>query len=192
MVVVARGLMGAALVGALAGCVPSVVTLNWPALRATAPRTIAAPRMAARHGLFSGVALPAELENVDLEDPAAAIRDIVTQALAKNFSLEVLDFDDAKPDLVLEIQTTGFTFAYASAYSLSVDPATVFLTYGGSLKLKDARTNEVLAEGTCQSHPVSALDRNEREQVAETFLAQIRETIEFCSGEYRRRVLGFH
>jgi hypothetical protein len=184
--------MGAALAGALTGCVPSVVTLNWPALRATAPRTIAAPRMAARQTLFNGVALPAELENVEVTDPAGAIRDIVTQALAKSFALEVLEFDDAKPDLVLEIQTTGFTFAYASAYSLSVDPATVFLTYGGSLKLKDARTNEVLAEGTCQSHPVSGLDRDEATQVAETFLSQVRETIEYCSGEYRRQVLGFY
>jgi hypothetical protein len=184
--------MAAALAGALSGCVSSLVTLNWPALRASAPRTIAAPRMAARHGLFGGVALPAELENVELTDPAGAIRDIVTQALAKSFALEVLEFDDAKPDLVLEIQTTGFTFAYATAYSLSVDPATVFLTYGGTLKLKDARTNEVLAEGTCESHPVSGLDSNEREQVAETFLGQVRETIEHCSSEYRRRVLGFY
>jgi hypothetical protein len=184
--------MGAVSLGALAGCMPSAVTLNWPALRATAPRTIAAPRLAARHGLFAGVALPAELENVEVTDPAGAIRDIVTQALARTFRLEVLDFEDARPDLVLEIQTTGFTVAYATAYSLGVDPATMFLTYGGTLKLKDARTNEVLAEGTCESHPVSELDRDEREQVAETFLGQVRQTIDYCSADYRRRVLGFY
>ncbi|HLK89495.1 MAG TPA: hypothetical protein VKZ18_06360 [Polyangia bacterium] len=183
--------MGAVLAGALAGCVPSTVTLNWPVLRATMPRTIAAPRMAARQALFGGVALPEGLDNVEITDPAGAIRDIVTQALARNFTLEVLELDGATPDLVLEIQTTGFTLAYATAYNLGVDPATMFLTYGGTLKLKDARTNEVLAEGACDSHPGGRLETIEGEQAAETLFSEVREAIEYCSDDYRHRLLGF-
>ena len=183
--------MGAALVGALVGCVPPALTLNRPALRASAARTLAVPRIAAKRGLLGGVDLPAELESVEVTDPAVAIRDIVTKALAQSFTLEVLEFEDLKPDLVLEIQTTGFTVAYANSYGLAADPATVILTYGGTLTLKDARTNELLAEGTCNSHSTSGLDGKELEG-AETLLAELRETVEFCSDEYRHRSLGLY
>jgi hypothetical protein len=193
--IVARSLSAAAIatiLGALVGCAPSVVTLNRLALLGTAPRTIFAPAITPKRGLLGGFALPAELENVEVTDPAIAIRDLVTQSLAQSFGLKVLEFEDLTPDLVLEIQTTGFTVAYSTAYSLAVDPATVFLTYDGTLKLKDTRTNELLAEGTCSSHPVSGLDSRELEQVAETLLHEVRETVEYCSAEYRHRSLGLY
>jgi hypothetical protein len=190
--VVTRSLAAVAIAGALAGCAPSVVTLNRLALRASAPRTIAAPPMTPKRGLLGGLDLPAELENVEVTDPSVAIRDLVTQALAQSFALDVLEFDDRAPDLVLEIQTTGFTVAYSTSYNLAVDPATVFLTYDGSLKLKDTRTNELLAEGTCSSHPVSGLDRRDLEQVADTLLHEVRATVEYCSEQYRHRSLGLY
>jgi hypothetical protein len=184
--------LSASLLGALVGCVPPGITLNRPALRASAPRTIAAPRIAPKHGLFGGLAFPVDLESGEVADPAAAIRDLVTQALAQSFGLKVLEFEDLTPDLVLEIQTTGFTVGYATSYGPAADPATLVLTYGGSLKLKDARTNEVLAEGTCISHPASGLDGRELVPGAEALRAEIRETIEYCSAEYRHRSLGLY
>jgi hypothetical protein len=184
--------MGVALVGALAGCLPSEITLNRPALRASAARTIAVPRIAPRQGLLGGVPLPAELEIAEVADPAVAIRDAVTQALARSFALEVLEFEDLTPDLVLEIQTTGFTVGYAASYGLAADPSTVVLTYDGTLKLKDARTNEVLAEGTCSFHPANGLDRKEPARGPGTLREQVRETIEHCSDQYRHQSLGLY
>jgi len=189
MTMVARTL-GAAVLGTLAGCTPAMVTLSPPALRATEARTIGAPRMTPTQGLFGGVAGPADEESVEITDPAVEIRDQVVQPLAKHYGLEVLE--DGTTDLVLEIQTTSFTVAYGASYSLGVVPATVVLDYDGSLKLRDARTNEVLAEGSCNGRPVSGFDRKEREHAAETLLEEVRETVEYCSDQYRHRLLGLY
>jgi fermentation-respiration switch protein FrsA (DUF1100 family) len=203
----------------VAGCSPGFLPLNRPALRMTNPRFIVAaksstPRFTvntATVGLAFGI-IGALIEtsidqarfhgHMGARDPAIFIRATLVAALAKRFSLEVLDVgptakvaDDGDgqpdgppkaPDLVLEITTNEWGLASAPTGGAGV-------AYEGTLRLRDMRTKKVLAEAVCSSRPVTGESVGE---LAANNGAGLRDVVrgvaEFCADDYRHRVLGLY
>ncbi len=147
----------------------------------TNPRTVAAPRAptpsftsnTASIGImfgFIGMAVESSMDRSRLlghsgpiRNPAGAIRASVVAALAKRFSLEVVD---------------------ANAPSV---------TYDGSLRLTDARTKKVLAEDICSSHPVTGQPVGELARDGAAGLKdELSGVVDYCAEEYRHRVLGLY
>jgi len=110
------------------------------------------------------------------------IRVAVVEALAKRFSLDVVE--KGSPDLVLEIETTYWGVVYTGG---QYKRGTFVLYYDGSLRLTDKRTNKVLAEGNCVSHPVNG---SESYPHGEAFSEVIASAVEYCTDDYRHRLLG--
>jgi hypothetical protein len=170
----------------LAGCSSPVLALNRTALRVTHPRTVSAPRLA---GPACGAGLkyisfpcgPDDLR-ARVQDPATMIRVAVVEALAKRFSLDVVE--RGSPDLVLEIETTYWAVVNTGSQYI---PGTFVLYYEGSLKLTDKRTNKLVAEGPCVSHPVDGF-KSSRD--GEAFSEAIASAVEYCTDDYRHRLLG--
>ena len=183
---VVRRLVVVAVWGALVGCAPSVLTLNRPALRATAPRTIAAPRLQAA---WKTLYLPLSCGDLSIRvgDPAATIRTRLVRALVDRFGLEVVG--DGAADLMLEVETTDCAFGRGKIGLLGPDQVTFI--YGATLRLKDTRTNRVLAQGSCDSRTVTgptfeeARDPNARR-------GEVEDTIEYCTDDFRHRLLELY
>ena len=161
--------------------------LNRSALRLTNPRSVSAPRLVA--AFVSGVdSYPDEVA-----DPAISIRASVVAALAQRFALEVLDPDAradttagqadrraSQADLILEVRTIH--------WKVSSNPRPR-VWYDGTLRLTDARTNRVVAEGVCTSHPVT---RSPRDNHAALDQGEMDDTVDLCVDDYRHRVLGLY
>jgi hypothetical protein len=188
----------------LSGCGSSGVReLNRAALRQSAPRSVAgvvgpAPRfLVSTHKSVSFVAAAIQssldarrLRLVGLHDPARAIAEALIDALAKRFSLDVLDANDQdqglKPHLMLRIQTINWGLQVAPTGGAAI-------SYEGTLELTDTRTHEVLARATCVSHPlegqsVSALGADGSSLLRD----ELREATEYCIEDYRHRILGLY
>ena len=173
-------------VAALAGCSSPLLTLNRTALRVTQPRTVSAPRLAgppcgAGLKYISSPCGPGGL-HANVQDPATMIRVAVVEALAKHFSLDVVE--TGSPDLVLEIETNYWGVVYTGTQWV---PGTFVLYYEGSLKLTDKRTNKAVAAGPCVSHPVDGF-KSSRD--GEALSEAIASAVEYCTDDYRHRLLG--
>jgi cytidylate kinase len=86
----------------------------------------------------------------------------------------------SRADLILEVRTIN--------WKVRANPR-LRVWYDGTLRLTDARTNRVLAEGVCASHPVTA---SPRENHAALGQGEMDDTIDFCVEDYRHRVLGLY
>ncbi len=145
-------------------------------------------------------------QRTGVRDPATSIRATLVAALAKRFALEPLDVDataeaadaDANvgagqparaprsPDLVLEIRTSEWGLVRALQGGVGVN-------YQGTLRLLDARTKKVLAEAVCSVRPAKGGPVEElAEDHAAGLRAQVEDVAEFCTDDYRHRVLGLY
>ena len=189
------------------GCGSSGVReLNRTALRQAGARSIAAtmgktprfqvwtPTAGALFG-FVGAAIESayderSLRAVGLHDPAETIAETLVDAMGKRFSLRVIDAADLDegraPNLMMRVRTLKW-----GVFNAVNGGATVM--YDGTLQLIDTRTNEVLAQASCVSHPVegqpvSALAANGSALLRD----ELREVTEYCMEDYRHRVLGLY
>src|SRR6185312_3320523 len=130
------------------------------------------------------------LRAVGLHDPAETIAEGLVDAMGKRFSLRVIDAGDLDegraPNLMMRVRTLKW-----GVFNAVNGGATVM--YDGTLQLIDTRTNEVLAQASCVSHPVegqtvSALAANGSALLRD----ELREVTEYCMEDYRHRVLGLY
>lgn len=168
-------------------------------------------------GLLSVLARPgddpsaaAKARRKRLVDPAVMIRETIADALAKRFSLEVADTEETRPrgssvsdlmntypgvDLILDIRTSqwGVTRSYLNNPN---DQRHFGIFYEGTLRLIDARQKAVIAEANCTSDPVNAPGMPTFEELMEDHAAllkiELATTAEYCSDDYRKRVLGLY
>jgi hypothetical protein len=136
-----------------------------------------------------------------LEDPAVVISRRLAEALSRKYALRVLGsvIQAASPgdravqyrsaDLVLEVRTSHWGFQPTAMGRYGA-------TYDGTLTLIDMRTDTVLVEGVCSFHPVDTSDAPTRDDLLAgkgTVLKQMIQSIaEFCSDDYRTRILGLY
>jgi hypothetical protein len=141
-------------------------------------------------------------------DPAVPISDELIRRLSTRFSLEVrhprkahlvrpgavVEVDDlAKQnedvDLVLNVRTTawGFTPVRFAYYGVN---------YDGAVSLIDTRIKAVIAEGRCLSVPVDTPEAPSYEELVANDAGLLKTMFhsleDFCTEEYRTRVLGLY
>lgn len=130
------------------------------------------------------------LRPVGLHDPAETIAQALVDAIGKRFSLAVMDAGDLDeghaPSLMMRVRTLKW-----GVFNAVNGGATV--VYEGTLQLTDTRTNPVLAQSSCISHPVegqpvSVLAANGSALLRE----ELREVTEYCLEDYRHRILGLY
>jgi hypothetical protein len=137
-------------------------------------------------------------------DPAVAISERLAEGLAKRFSLRVLPVDGSltqattprelaaryrDADLVLDVRTSNWGFHPTAVEHYGA-------TYDGTLRLIDARTGSVLAEGLCSQHPVPTSDGPTYDELLANDAALLKRMLgsiaESCSDDYRKRILGLY
>jgi len=131
-----------------------------------------------------------------IEDPAIEIGDQLTAALARRYSLTIidtgaLDYTLANADLVLHVRTWE---GGCGATRLSGHYG---IHYAGTLELFDARAHSVLAQGGCSlplpedSEDAPTYDRMVANNGA-VLKAMLHSVAETCADGYRRRLLGLY
>lgn len=125
-----------------------------------------------------------KLKGKRVPDPAEEITEALVNAVAKHFSMTVLDGDDIDrgqtSHLVLRIQTTHWGLQTAKQGGVGV-------VYEGTLTLVDNRSKAVLAEGMCSVYPY---DGDSVEAVAQKLGDEFRGVVEYCVDDYSHRILG--
>jgi hypothetical protein len=211
----------AAAVPLLLGCAQGEAfqPLNRPALRASKPQTLlirnwppprfdgsAVKMILPLDAFLIQAAMAGSMGSVDREgihDPATTMRIDIGKAMAKRFSIEVVDSangettapagnwhaegDRLAADLVLDIRTTDW----------GVVP-TRFRHYGakytGTLTLTDLRSGKILARSNCDGYPVDNPENPTFDELQTAgphrLKAMIRTAAEYCYQDYRKRVLG--
>jgi hypothetical protein len=213
----------AAAASVLVGCAQTdaFVPLNRAALRASKPESLlvrnwpsppfdgAAVKFILPLDIYLlSVAIAGTMGSVDgkgIHDPAVPIRREIAEALAKRFSIKVVDHKDvnirgrstsghpeghARPaDLVLDIRTTDWGIVSTRIRHYAAK-------YGGTLTLTDQRTGDILARATCDGRPVDDPDNPTFDELkaggASRAKAMIRQAGEYCFQDYRKRVLGLY
>lgn len=121
-------------------------------------------------------------------DPASVIRVELARALSKRFSLQIVEQHQIA-DLTLDVRTSqwGFKPVRMGHYGI---------TYEGTLKLVDTRNKTVIAEGACLSLPVDSDDAPTYDELlandAMILKASLSSLEEFCTTDYRTRILGLY
>ena len=138
-----------------------------------------------------------------IEDPAVAIADGLSRALAEKLSVPVrlADglLDSTNPaamakqypgaGLLLDVQTVNWSFAYFPA-----DWNNYRVIYSVKLRLIDTRTGKLLAEGFCARVPEYSDDAPSHEQLlgnsAAELKARLKRSGEQCQEELKSQTLG--
>jgi hypothetical protein len=142
--------------------------------------------------------------SMPLEDPAIRMRATLLDPLAKRFALQVVDrgafatrrtapadlaADYRGADLILDVRTTEWGI-------MSFGSGNYGIGYDGTLRLIDARSGQILAEGICTSHPISDQPGPDAKQLMADHGALLKSTLEAVTGDciedYRTRVLGLY
>lgn len=195
------------------------VKADMAALRTAAPATVvvssrAKPDFAAMtagkasFGLIGAMAMisagNAIVEENGVEDPAAYIGTALANDLSARLGATTVDnggtlATGTKPgelaklypgaDLVLDVQTVNWSFAY-----FPTDWNSYRVIYSAKLRLIDTRTGSLKAEGFCARVPEQAADAPSRDQLladqAAALKRELRAAAEHCIGEFRTNVLG--
>lgn len=123
-----------------------------------------------------------------LRDPAEAIAEHLLIDLAKHFSLTIVDAhqtsEGVQSDLVLVLQTTRWAVTKGKLSGVGV-------AYEGKLTLLDARSNQVLVEGTCVFQPVDGTSVEELSREPRTLQDEVYGVADVCLDDFRHHVLNF-
>jgi hypothetical protein len=139
-----------------------------------------------------------------IADPALTIRERLLEGMAKRFSLQVVNSggyqtSDTEPgklvahypgvDLILDVRTSDWGVRSFGVGNYGV-------SYDGTLTLVDARSGQLLARGSCSSHPVTLSDGASLRKLTADDAALLHEQIaaitDGCVEDYRKRLLGLY